>query len=365
MGPKIKNLQEKTPVQPANKAEWTHQSVAASSQQKLFQSVLSKVQKGGKELLPQEINSLHREMKVLQMAIPVTKPGGKISFTLQSPKGSQGDGLSAVTAATMLRLNNLSPRLGAIASSLVNSPRLSSPDAGEELQRSNSRSPNQLRRVQTAPEIGNLSARFESGGDGSSTIGYDDQGGTSYGIYQISSRAGTMRLFVDYLKERAPDWGRRLNAAGPLNTGGRGGAGPREWKKIAAEDPERFAQLQQDFITQTHYIPALQEIQERTGVDVQGQSPALQEVLWSTAVQHGPRGAARIFSSAIGKGEPAKGGATQFEQKLIDKVYSARGKQFGGSSVRVASAVKRRFEEEKQLALGMLNSDRTPRSFRA
>jgi hypothetical protein len=270
-----------------------------------------------------------------------------------------------VTAATMLQLNNLSPRLGSIASSLINPPRHTTPEASEESQRSHSRSPNQLRRIQTFPGIGNLSARFESGGDGIDTIGYDDQGGTSYGIYQISSRAGTMRLFVDYLKEQAPDWARRLEAAGPLNTGGRGGTGPREWKKIAAEGPERFARLQQDFIAQTHYIPALQEIQEKTGVDVKEQSAALQEVLWSTAVQHGPRGAARIFSRAIGKGEASGAGATQFEQKLIDNVYSARGRQFGGSSARVASAVKRRFEEEKNLALGMLKSEGTSRSFRA
>ena len=70
-------------------------------------------------------------------------------------------------------------------------------------------------------------------------------------------------------------------------------------KKIAKENPALFEDLQERFIHDSHYKPALQAVSQRTGLSGEHMSPALQEVLWSTAVQHGPNGAARIFSRAM------------------------------------------------------------------
>ena len=93
-------------------------------------------------------------------------------------------------------------------------------------------------------------------------IGYDYNGGTSYGTYQISSRAGTMKHFIDYLSEQAPDLANKLKAAGPANTGHSFGKMPSVWQKVATEDPVRFSKLQYDFIEKSHYLPAVQEISE-------------------------------------------------------------------------------------------------------
>jgi hypothetical protein len=206
-------------------------------------------------------------------------------------------------------------------------------------------------------ELGSLSARFESGDAGVDAIGYDRQGGTSYGQYQISSRAGTMSAFLDFLDERAPEWARGLRAAGPANTGGRDGAMPREWKRIAVESPDRFARLQREFIEQSHYLPALEEIRERTGVDLRDQPKALQEALWSTAVQHGASGAARLFSKAIEDGGiPSESSA----RRVIDDLYAARGEQFGSSSPEVRASVRKRFREEREVALRMLDDHNRP-----
>lgn len=365
MGPNVRNHLDKTRAQSHPTADRTPQSTVGSPPKNLFQSLLSKIQNAGRETPSQEINSPQTGTRSLQMAIPVSKPGGKIKFALQAPKVSQGEGPSTVSAATQPGSNSSSPRSLSMASLPAGSSRESALNGMEGAADPRIRSYGQLRKIQIAPGIGALSARFESGGEGIDTIGYDAQGGTSYGTYQIASRPGSMRLFIDFLRDQEPEWARRLDSAGPLNTGGRGGRAPREWQKIAAEAPERFARLQHEFISQTHYLPALQEIQERTGVDFGAQSSALQEVLWSTAVQHGPRGAARIFSNAIAKaGASNSADGIQFEQRLIDRVYSARGKRFGGSSERVATAVRRRFEEERELAHDMLREAR-PRSFRA
>ena len=202
-------------------------------------------------------------------------------------------------------------------------------------------------------EIGVLSAHFESCEKGPGAIGYDYNGGTSYGTYQISSRAGTMKRFVDYLSERAPDLANKLKAAGPANTGNTFGKMPEVWKKVATEDPVRFSKLQYDFIEKSHYLPAVQEISGRTGLDISKAPRALQEVLWSTAVQHGPNGASKIFTKAIKRAQ-AKNNGVKIAQ-LIGSIYDMRAGQFGSSGPHVRAAVRSRFREEGRMALAMLS----------
>ncbi|MHC1725529.1 MAG: hypothetical protein AB9866_05880 [Syntrophobacteraceae bacterium] len=201
-------------------------------------------------------------------------------------------------------------------------------------------------------EIGALSAHFESGEKGPEVIGFDYKGGTSYGTYQIASRPGTMGDFLEYLSERAPDIARKLNSAGPANTGSRHGRMPEVWKKVAAEDTARFSKLQYDFIEKTHYLPAVQEISEKTGLDVSKAPRALQEVLWSTAVQHGARGAVKIFNRAVSRAQTREGGVQA--AKLISSVYEQRAGQFGSSDGDVRAAVRNRFRAEGKIALAML-----------
>jgi hypothetical protein len=163
-----------------------------------------------------------------------------------------------------------------------------------------------------------------------------------------------MNHFIDYMSEQAPDLAGKLKAAGAANTGSTSGKMPEVWKKIAATDPVRFSKLQFDFIEKSHYVPALQEISQRTGLDVSKAPRALQEVLWSTAVQHGPNGAAKLFTKAIGRAQ-AKNGGVKLDQ-LIGSVYDLRAGQFGSSGGGVQAAARHRFREEGRLALAMLSN---------
>lgn len=202
--------------------------------------------------------------------------------------------------------------------------------------------------------IGALSAAFESGTQGVNAIGYDKNGGTSYGTYQIASKPGTMRGFIEFLQEKEPAWAKTLKAAGSADTGSTKGRMPDAWRSIAAKDPEKFGQLQREFIESTHYEPARDKILAKTGVDMDTLPPAAREALWSTAVQHGAAGAAKIFGQAIksvGKNESEQ----QFAQKLIDKVYDSRKSQFGSSTASVQASVRGRMNVEKDMVLAMLN----------
>lgn len=235
----------------------------------------------------------------------------------------------------------------------------SRPDLGPDLETASIHDVRQISRTRRASKTearatyeknnpGALAARFESGSDGIAAIGYDRSGGTSYGKYQIASRPGTMSAFLTFLDKEAPDLGQRLRAAGPANTGSREGRMPKVWKEIAAAEPERFEQLQEQFIRQSHYEPALAAVR-RIGYNTADFSPAMREVLWSTAVQHGPTGAARIFRQAAEN----LGQDSTREQPLIREVYDLRAQRFGSSSPRIQAAARARMENEKMLALAM------------
>lgn len=206
---------------------------------------------------------------------------------------------------------------------------------------------------------GVLARAFESGSEGSQAVGWDKVGGTSYGLFQLSSRQGSMDSFLAFLDGEAPEWAARLRKAGPSDTGGRNGAMPREWRAIAAENPELFTALQQRFINDTHYQPALQAIQERTGLNVASFPKALQEVLFSTAVQHGPTGAANIFTQAAGGldgviGQDGFSGEVVAEH-LIREIYTLRSTRFGSSTAQVQAAVRNRLKNEHKLAMNLLS----------
>jgi hypothetical protein len=212
----------------------------------------------------------------------------------------------------------------------------------------------QLKNNPSENALGVLSARFESGNRDIEAIGYDRQGGTSYGKYQLSSRAGSMERFIRFLETKAPDWAARLQAAGPADTGSTEGVMPEAWKDIAAEDPVKFGNLQHAFIRRDYYNPARDMIQETTGLDFNEAPVALQEVLWSTAVQHGPTGATRIFTRAVDRFLTGND-FNQNSHDLIEDIFDLRSRQFGSSTTEVQNAVKNRFTQEKQLAFGLLD----------
>ncbi|MBU1002283.1 MAG: hypothetical protein KKE73_07140 [Proteobacteria bacterium] len=199
--------------------------------------------------------------------------------------------------------------------------------------------------------FGALSARFESGGD-SGSVGYDRVGGTSYGTYQLSSRAGTFDDFLQFLDSKAPDMASRLRAAGEADTGSKTGPMPAAWKTLAHDEPKRFSSLQHEFIRESHFQPALKKVAEMTGVDLTGRHQAIAQALWSTAVQHGATGSARIFAKALEAVGDA--GGLGGDKKLLQAVYHNRSRQFGSSSEHVRGAVNNRFENELRDVMSML-----------
>ncbi|WP_415714569.1 hypothetical protein [Maridesulfovibrio sp.] len=210
-----------------------------------------------------------------------------------------------------------------------------------------------VKKMDTSIVSGDLSAKFESGSKGVSSIGYDRVGGTSYGKYQIASKTGTMDKFIQFLKDKAPEIANKLLGAGPADTGSKTGAMPDLWKKIADADPTGFEKLQHDFIQGSHYDPAAKMILEKTGIDMNSLPAPVREVLWSTSVQHGPTGASRLIAKAIDK-LAASAESKGFPADLVKEIYGERKSQFSSSTERVQASVANRFKQEQSIVLSML-----------
>lgn len=150
---------------------------------------------------------------------------------------------------------------------------------------------------------------------------------------------------MNFLKSADPSFYKTLARYSPGSSGFDG-----EWKALAKNYTERFNNLQHAFIKQSHYDPAARKIKSSIGLDVNRYSPALQNVLWSVATQHGTGGANSVFRNA---------GVRQgmSEAEIIRRVYAERSnvnKYFSSSSAAIKRSVANRFENELQDALRML-----------
>lgn len=205
------------------------------------------------------------------------------------------------------------------------------------------------------PELGALSARYESSGN-PGAIGYDSTGGWSYGTYQLATIPGTFEDFMDFLQVRSPDLAKPLNEAGGSDAATKGSKKFRTaWVRLAHHDGVSFGQAQHDFIKTTHYDRQAAKLKGNFGIDVDQRSRALQNVVWSMAVQHG-NGTQIIFNNAL---KNAKASGVN-DAEMIVLLYAERSKvniYFASSKKTVQATVKKRFQQEERDALRMLQRE--------
>lgn len=200
--------------------------------------------------------------------------------------------------------------------------------------------------------IGGLSERYESNGN-PGAIYHDVNSTNSYGKYQINTGTGTMNNFLEYEKQNNPSaYQNLMSAGGGSLEGQQSTAFQNAWKTEAANDPA-FSSDQDGFIQSTHYDPAVTNIKNATGLDVSTRSLAVQQVVWSTAVQNGPN--TSIFKNALA----GKDVNSMSDSDIINSIYDERGKTnasgnlayFSSSSKSVQNSISNRYVTERQTAL--------------
>ena len=209
--------------------------------------------------------------------------------------------------------------------------------------------------------LGSLSSKYETGGRGPGTVssGIGDAGGVSYGSYQMTSRpnGGTVARF---LADPAFPWRARFAGLMPGRPEFSDG-----WRGLAVAEPEAFFDAQHAFIKRTHFDPLVRKVATEDGLEITLRSPAVQDVVWSTAVQHGPNTPVVHRAVAAVGGAPALRPADrERDRRLIVAIYAERGRRsaagnlvyFARNSKSVQAGVARRFRDEERDALAMLDA---------
>lgn len=204
-----------------------------------------------------------------------------------------------------------------------------------------------------ADELGTLSAKYETGGRGPGVVstGAGDPGGVSYGSYQMASKMGVPQKFVT---QPGFPW---LADFQNLTAGTADFTAC--WKRIAANETDAFQKAQHSYIKKTHYDLLAAKILSDDSLDVNTRCRALQDVVWSTAVQHG--GATSMVHKALANVSCDRTDAG-FDEHLIRAIYAERGRKkpdgnlvyFSKSSPNVQKGVANRFKNELNDALAML-----------
>jgi hypothetical protein len=235
------------------------------------------------------------------------------------------------------------------------------------------------------PDLGTLSERHEVGKGGPKTISpgtfkdkatgevKQDKGGKSYGSFQFASKRGlggsTVQALVD--KNFADDF--KGKDSKPLKPGTK--EFDDKWVEVVDRDVDEFKTKEHDFIKETHYDPVVKAVLETLGLDVEARSRALQNVVWSTAVQHGPpedpKGhAVDLLKAALGAWD--KESLTKIDSDgplavakvpddaIIKAIYDERGrvKEDGDSVYFPGLDLSPRFTQERKEALDALASER-------
>ena len=187
--------------------------------------------------------------------------------------------------------------------------------------------------------LGAISGKYESNGKpGVISSGKGDIGGKSYGAWQIASKTGTLRAYVNFAKDKYP-----MLADAPLASN----AFDQIWKGIAQKDPQGFLQNQYEFIKKTHYDPVYDYAVSK-GLDVSNK--AVCSALWSQSVQHGLNGNKRIINWALTEINGSKD-----PQVIIKALYSARSRYVSGLNMDpdTKASVLKRYQNEVGDALSM------------
>ena len=188
--------------------------------------------------------------------------------------------------------------------------------------------------------LGSVSAQFESSGNyGAVSSGTGDAGGKSYGIFQLSSKMGSLNTFLG-----SSSYASHFNGLAP--------GSPEfddKWRSLA-NDPG-FAQEQLKYGQDKYYKPALDNLSSM-GIDLSKRSQAVQELVMSTSVQYGP---ANNKLSRVLKG---KNVSSLSDAEIINLVQASKAENIKGdftsSSEDVQNGVLNRIEKERKTLLGMI-----------
>ena len=198
-------------------------------------------------------------------------------------------------------------------------------------------------------QLGYISAREESNGNpGAIGLNPNDKGGASFGVWQLSSKMGSVDDFLNFIKNINNEIYTILNDAKKQDRNTYGDTFIEKWKFVAQNHYDVFYELQRSFIKKNYY-DSFKVLAEKNNLNINYllDFNSTSNMIWSTCVQHGPAGTIKIFKDIAL--------ATHIES-IIAKVYEKRleiiAKSYPPNSpnpgiVALYNGIKNRLESEK------------------
>lgn len=215
----------------------------------------------------------------------------------------------------------------------------------------------------TGWELGKTSEKYESGGKGPGTINDyngaagNDLGGASYGVYQFASflpatmRNGRARPspknspVLQYISRSK--FAKEFEGLEPATS-----AFDSKWAEVASRNGAEFKDDQHDYVKKKYYDVMVANL-SRSGIDLAKYGPAVQDLVWSTAVQFGPSRTS-IFT------DPLKNKSDLTDTDIVNLVSEYKiasvDTLFRSSGQDIKAGVKNRFNEEKNSLLALVTA---------
>lgn len=195
----------------------------------------------------------------------------------------------------------------------------------------------------------NKTSKFESGDMKSKAVGYDKNGGTSYGTIQLASKQKAVNEFINFLNSsdnpKYKEIAKELSSVTNWNTGSKTGAAVDAWNKAVDMYPEAMSSAEKEYAHKIYTEPVLDYVAEKYGIDKENISDEMKAMIASRSIQHGVSGAKRVISNSWGSN--AK---NLSDSELISSVYKEVGdnvdKYFSSSTPEVKASVKNRMKVE-------------------
>lgn len=198
-------------------------------------------------------------------------------------------------------------------------------------------------------KLGSISAKYEAGGfnGGAVSSGNGDYGGISYGIPQFSTKSGSADNFVSWLKKVNPNMGSVFG-----NTKAGTTDFTNAWKNAYSKYGDDFSSLQTQYAFENYAKPLADLAKQKTGVDYT-RSPALQELVYSTALQFG---SGNLGLSALGNVNSNMSDTDIINASYDNKISNYKS-YFKDSSSNVQESVKNRFKNERNDILSLVGGN--------
>lgn len=188
--------------------------------------------------------------------------------------------------------------------------------------------------------LGDVMSKYETGGKGTASISNTagDVGGASYGKAQLSHKMGSLKEFVDSLKDKDPQMYQQLSSTYGSAGQGKQGQFGQTWMQLSQN--ANFRKYESEFIGNKFLSGPLSKLKSDSLKQKIQSNPAIQEMFLSTTINHGAGGGVETFNKVYKEG--------MSDEEFIKGIYQERANRASksGNSDKIKESLYNRYKKE-------------------